>query len=133
MLGKLRQLFSSREFKAELTQPELKDAWLRGFGEGYGAAWQTMLPLMTAGVQKSQEAIKQAAWSTAISTVELAIEQRVTERINDINKVRTYQALSSKRTEFTRKRQQAAPSDQARYDHYLEALGWALDGHSTTA
>ena len=121
------------ELKVQIRLIEAKarpDAvWLTAFQAGYEKAWDTMLPLMTEGVQKAQATLYQSVMAAALKTVEPAIEQRVTERLQDIQRLRTFKELTAKRTEFEQKRIAAPVTDQSRYDHYLEALHWALDGH----
>ena len=97
------------------------------------AAWETMLPLMQEGMLQSREALKQQALTNAMATIEPAILQRVTAKLDDVQKLRTHQVLSAKQSELTRKRADAAPPDQPRYDHYLEAIRWALNGDSTSS
>ena len=121
------------ELKVQIRLIEAKarpDAvWLTAFQAGYEKAWDTMLPLMTEGVQKAQATLYQSVMAAALKTVEPAIEQRVTERLHDIQRLRTFTELTAKRTEFEQKRIAAPVTDQSRYEHYLEALSWALNGH----
>lgn len=121
----LRQQIRLIEAKAK---PD--SVWVQAFSSGYARAWDTMLPLMMDGVQQSKGYLRQEALKAALATVEPAVTQRVTEQIEDIERLRTFEELASKRKEFVSKRDASTGSDQARYDHYLEALTWMLNGHT---
>ena len=127
----------NEELKAQIRLIEAKarpDAvWLTAFQAGYSKAWETMLPIMQGGMKLSNETMRQEALTAALATVEPAIEQRVVAKVNDIQRLRTFKELTAKRSELESKRTAAPVTDQPRYEHYLEALGWALDGHHPSA
>lgn len=128
---------ANEELKSQVRLLEAKarpDAiWVEAFRSGYEKAWETMLPIMQGGMKLSNETVRQAALTAALATVEPAVEQRVIQKVKDVQKLRTFQELTVKRTELEQKRIAAPVTDQSRYEHYLEALGWALDGHHPSA
>lgn len=99
-----------------------------GFASGYRAAFDTLLPLMQEGVQRSKEAIRAQAATEVLASLETVIQQR----LQDARQVALQPVvdLVAKREQFALARTTATDAqEQLKYDHYLTCLDWALNGH----
>ena len=119
LLQRIRSLWPSPSKKSETFQD--------GFAAGYRAAWDTMLPLMQEGVLKSRQAIHDAAVEATLIRLDSLIASRLEATGQTV--LRPVAELLSKREQFQIAFQGAtAPEERLKYEHYLTAIGWSLNG-----
>ena len=87
-----------------------------------------MLPLMQEGVERSRDAVRDAAIGETLARLDSLIEQRLLQAGK--LQLKTTAALLSKQEQFQIAFNVAkSPEEKAKYEHYLTCLTWALDGH----
>ena len=98
-----------------------------GFAAGYQAAWETMLPLMQEGGAKSRQAIHDLAVEETLKR----LDPLIAERLKETNRatLRPVAELISKYKQFQQALKAAeTPEERAKYEHYLTAMTWSLNG-----
>lgn len=107
----LRQQLRLLEAKASPTE-----VWSQAMATGYRAALETLTPLMREGMSTMLEKVRQDA---------------IDQTVKNINPLRPVHELLVKRKELEAKRDTLkGKPEQTRYLTLLEALEWALNGHS---
>ena len=111
---------ANEELRTQLRLIEAKaspdSVWVEAFSLGYGKAWDTMADIWQSGLAKA---------------VEDARTNAIDQTIRNINPVKPVHELLVKQREMELKRNQAKDDEsRQKYDYYLKALGWALNGHS---
>ena len=119
LLQRIRSLWPSPSKKSETFQD--------GFAAGYRAAWDTMLPLMQEGVLKSRQALHDAAVEETLARLDSVIASRL-EATGQAS-LRPVADLLSKQEQFQIAfRASQTPEERLKYEHYLTAIGWSLNG-----
>ena len=119
LLQRIRSLWRLPSKKSETFQD--------GFASGYRAAWDTMLPLMQEGVVKSRQAIH----DTAVEETLARLDSLIASRLDAAGQVslRPVADLLSKQEQFQIAfRASQTPEERLKYEHYLTAIGWSLNG-----
>lgn len=108
----------------------LKDdvAWVEGFTLGFSKAWDMMAPLMTEGVIKMKQAIRDEAINATLNGLESVIEKRILESGNI--SLQSSNLVLAKKREFESKIQSARTDEERKkYSNYLETINWVLNGN----
>ena len=107
----LRQQLRLLEAKASPTE-----VWSQAMAPGYRVALETLTPLMREGMSTMLDKVRQDA---------------IDQTLKNINPLRPVHELLVKRKELEAKRDiLKGKPEQTRYTTLLEALEWALNGHS---
>ena len=118
---------SVREGIARATKGLNQEALLQAILTGYRLAWDTMLPLMQEGVLKSRQAIHDAAVEATLARLDDLIAKRL-DAVGQVSK-RPVAELLSKQEQFQIARDAAkSPEERGKYEHYLTAIAWSLNG-----
>lgn len=126
---------TSTELREQLRLLEAKASpshvWAEAFSLGFSKAWDMMLPLMKAGIGKSEQALFDEAVNAALTGLEPTIQQRLVETAQ--TRLQPTNAVLAKREEFRQKQSSAASDiEKMKYKHYLSAIEWVLgntNGH----
>ena len=101
------------------------EAFASGYGKGFDEA-KISLPNLT---KEQRESIRTDAIDEAVRSLEPTINQRL-EAAGKGN-LRPVSELLSKKLVFEEKLANAiTPQEKEKYSHFIEALGWALDGNT---
>jgi len=101
--------------------------YLDGFNAGFLKAWEMALPIMSNGVEKLKSEIRTRAIDESLANLEVVIDERIKKSGNTY--LRHVNALISKQKEFQQKLTEAKTQEQKqKYENFVEALSWALDG-----
>ena len=127
-----RQLEAQRKAEELTHQIRLLEAkaspdqvWTNAFSLGFSKAWDMMYPLMQQGFGKSYDLILNDACEKTLQGLEQAIQHRI-EQAKDM-KLKHANEVIMKQQEFLQKREQArTPLERDKYEHYLQALEWAM-------
>ena len=128
---------ANEELRAQVRLLEAKAApdsvWVEAFSRGYEKAWESMWPLMSDGVNKSRDALRQQAIDETLENLAPVLSRQALP-VHPNDAVSKFQV---KLEEFRAKQIAATdPGEQAKYAHYIDALGWvqtvlgSSDGHS---
>ena len=135
----LDKLVRDRKVELEKSKEELKDqirlieakakpdsVWVTAFTSGFEKAWDMMIPIMTDGVIKTKDHIRNTAIQETLGNLEGTISRRIKE-VGD-KKMQSVNELIAKKKEFqdiikTSKDE----SLTERYTHYIEAINWILN------
>ena len=103
------------------------EGFVEGVAVGYRMAWDTMFPLMQEGVVKSRQAIHDAAVEETLARLDSLIASRLEAAGNA--QFRPVADLLSKQEQFQiAYRASSTPEERLKYEHYLTAIGWSLNG-----
>ena len=105
-------------FKSEARE----QLWLEAFSQGFSKAWEMMLPLMTEGVAKAQEALRTQAIDETLARLAPTHQLYTAQTLS----LRGTVDLLKKREEFAQKAEHAVGAEGEKYRHYVTALDWAL-------
>ena len=103
------------------------EGFVEGVAVGYRMAWDTMFPLMQEGVVKSRQAIHDAAVEETLTR----LDSLIVSRLEAVGKAqfRPVADLLSKQEQFQiAYRASSTPEERLKYEHYLTAIGWSLNG-----
>lgn len=100
--------------------------WTSAFSAGFTKAWDMMQPLMTEGVHKMKQTIRDQAISETLSGLETHIERRIDAagktQIKDANK-----AIAKKEDLVNRIANSVDEVERTQLSHYLEAINWIFE------
>lgn len=98
--------------------------WESAFSQGFSKAWDMMVPLMTQGLEKVKEKIKEQEIENSLPRIDLVVGQKVKELGN--KKLVEIHAIEQKKREFIAKAQFAKEEEKKKYENYLHVLDWIL-------
>ena len=102
--------------------------WVEAFSRGYEKAWETMWPFFESNLTRVKEVIRRVAIDETLQNLHGEVEKRATA----LGQVAVQDKVTclAKQQEFRQKRASAkVPAEREKYDHYLTALEWMLNGH----
>ena len=123
---------TSEETRTQIRLLEAKaspdNVWVEAFSRGYEKAWETMWPFFESNLTRVKEVIRRVAIDETLTNLQGEVEKRAT--VLGQVAVQDKVALLAKQTEFrTRRASAKVPAEREKYDHYLTALDWMLNGH----
>lgn len=102
--------------------------WIEAFSLGLSKYCDIILPLLKETLGKSYTQIQEEVTNQVLHGLEPVIRQRL--ETAQLIQLRPQNDLLAKRAEFERKRGVTTdPTERTKYENYLTALGWLLDGH----
>lgn len=121
------------ELKTQIRMIEAKarpdHVWTNAFSLGFSKAWDMMMPMMTDGIDKVKEQIKNQEIESSISRINPMIESRL-KSLGDHSLLETHE-LQSKRDDFAIKKQKSVtPEDKIKFEAYLNILDWILESRN---
>jgi len=102
-------------------------AWLDGFNLGFSKAWDMMIPLMSNGIDRTKDFIRNSAIEETINGLEETIKKRI-EDSGKLNLISANEVLA-KRREFELKASASNEDEKLKYKHYIETLNWVINGN----
>jgi len=104
--------------------------WVQAFSQGFSKAWDMMIPLMTSGIEKTKEKIKELAIEESLNNIEPVIQSRLSKlgktSLKDANEI------LKKKEELKIRINKAEDEEKLQLTHYLEALEWIYNADSQT-
>ena len=122
----------SEETRTQIRLLEAKaspdSVWVEAFSRGYEKAWETMWPFFESNLTRVKEVIRRVAIDETLTNLQGEVEKRATA-LGQVA-VKDKVTCLAKQQEFRQKRASAkVPAEREKYDHYLTALEWMLNGH----
>ena len=123
-------LFSKSKNKKLENFKQLRDdvAWLDGFNLGFSKAWDMMIPVMTDGVSKMKDLIRNKAIDETLDGLESVISKRI-EQSGDVTIQETNSILAKKREFELKLSSSKNEEDKSKYRNYLDTINWVLNGN----
>lgn len=118
-MKRLIDLFRRPPTEVKLDTQQLRD--IAQFTAGYTLAMQS-------GLASLEDSIVERAMNNALAQLEPSIVKRV--EAAKVARAKDIVTLQSKLRDLGAKRESATGADRLKYDHYIEALKWALGDDS---
>lgn len=122
--GRLSRIQTNLDIKVQIHN----EIWTTAFSNGFSKAWDMMVPLMTEGIEKAKQKVREEAIERTMKGLEGEIQKRLAREFP--TNFRKVSEIEVKKKDLEARLGEAKTAiDKARLKCYMEALDWVRNAN----